>query len=85
MRLQPLSPGSATWDQEQSHKNFDAVAREVVPGNPLTSRLLVHPLAPDAGGDRFHNGGKHWASQNDPEWQTLAAWVRRQTTGTPGR
>ena len=26
--------------------------------------------------DPFHAGGKHWKSQNDPEWQTLAAWVR---------
>ena len=85
MRLQPLSPGSATWDQEQSRKNFDAAVREVVPGNPQASRLLVHPLAPDAGGDRFHNGGKHWTSQDDPEWRTLAAWVRQQTTGTSGR
>jgi YVTN family beta-propeller protein len=37
--------------------------------------LLVHPLAEQAGGDFYHNGGKHWSSQNDPEWQTLKAWV----------
>ena len=41
----------------------------------MKSRLLVHPLAADAGGDHFHNGGKHWLSQTNPEWQTLAAWV----------
>ncbi len=29
-----------------------------------------------AGGDPFHGGGKHWASKDAPEWQTLAAWVR---------
>jgi len=41
----------------------------------MKSRLLVHPLAADAGGHHFHNGGKHWLSQTNPEWQTLAAWV----------
>jgi hypothetical protein len=78
LRLQPLSPGAATWTEEQSRKNFDAVKRVVVPGS-LKSMLLVHPLAEQAGGDFFHNGGKHWTSQNDPEWQTLKAWV----LGTP--
>ena len=76
--LQPLSPGSTTWDEEQSRKNFEAVKRFVVPGNPLKSKLLMHPLAEEAGGDDFHGGGHHWQSQNDPEWQTLAAWVRGQ-------
>lgn len=74
--LQPLSPGATTWDEEQSRKNFDAVRRLVVPGAPLKSKLLMHPLAEEAGGDEFHGGGHHWKSQDDPEWQTLAAWVR---------
>jgi hypothetical protein len=80
--LQPLSPGAATWDEEQSRKNFDAVRRLVVPGAPLKSKLLMHPLAEQAGGDDFHGGGHHWKSQDDPEWQTLAAWVRGQTAST---
>jgi hypothetical protein len=42
------------------------------------SRLLMHPLAENAGGDFYHNGGKHWNSQNDPEWQTLKTWVMGQ-------
>jgi hypothetical protein len=75
-RLQELSPGAATWNEEQSRKNFEAWSRVVSPGDPLASRLLMHPLAPEAGGDPFHAGGKHWKSQSDPEWQTLAAWVR---------
>jgi hypothetical protein len=75
-RLQPLSPGSASWTEEASRKNFEAVRRLVVPDNPQASRLLMMPLAADAGGVPFHPGGKHWASQNDPEWQTLAAWLR---------
>src|ERR1700745_495908 len=70
MRLQPLSAGSSTWTEEETRKNFDAVRRMVVPGS-MKSMLLVHPLAEEAGGDFFHSGGKHWTSQNDPEWQTL--------------
>ncbi len=81
MRLQPLSPGGAGWNDEDTRKNFEAVRRMVVPGS-AKSQLLVHPLAEEAGGDFFHNGGKHWASQNDPEWQTLKAWVLGQTSGT---
>jgi hypothetical protein len=77
-RLQELSAGASTWNEEESHKNFLAWQRVVVPGDPLASRLLMHPLAPEAGGDPFHAGGKHWKSQNDPEWQTLAAWARGQ-------
>lgn len=78
LRLQPLAPGATTWTDEDSRKNFEAVRRVVVPGS-IKSRLLVHPLAEDAGGDFYHNGGKHWSSQNDAEWQTLKAWVMGRT------
>jgi hypothetical protein len=81
LRLQPLSPGSTTWNEEESRKNFEAIRRVAVPGNPK-SKLLLHPLAEAAGGDFFHNGGKHWQSQNDPEWQTLRAWLLGPTAGT---
>jgi hypothetical protein len=74
LRLQPLSPGSTTWDDEQSRLNFAAVQKVVVPGS-LKSPLLIHPLAEAAGGDFFHSGGKHFNSQSDPEWQTLKAFV----------
>jgi hypothetical protein len=77
--LQPLSAGATSWDEEQSRKNFAAVRRLVVPGAPTKSKLLMHPLAEEAGGDEFHAGGHHWTSQDNPEWQTLAAWVRGQT------
>jgi hypothetical protein len=73
-RLQPLDKGATTWTDEASRKNFEAVKRVAIAGNPR-SRILIHPLAEDAGGDFFHNGGKHWQSQNDPEWQTLKAWI----------
>ena len=74
LRLLPLSPGSTTWNEEESRKNFAAVQKVVVPG-ALNSPLLMHPLAEQAGGDFFHNGGKHFNSQSDPEWLTLKAWV----------
>ena len=77
LRLQPLSPGSTSWNEEESRKNFDAMRRVALPGN-LKSRLLMHPLEEQAGGDFYHNGGKHWSSQNDAEWQTLKAWVLGQ-------
>jgi YVTN family beta-propeller protein len=76
MRLQPLAPGSASWSEEDSRKNFDVIRSRVVTGDPAKSKLLMHPLAPEGGGDPHHDGGKHWKSQDDPEWQTLAAWVR---------
>ena len=76
--LEHLPPGRTTWNEEESRKNFQEVKHVVVPGN-LQSPLLVHPLAEAAGGDFFHSGGKHFNSQNDPEWQTLKAWVLGQT------
>ena len=78
LRLQPLSPGSTSWSDEESRKNFEAIQRVVVPGS-LQSRLLMHALDEKAGGDFYHSGGKHWSSQNEPEWQTLKAWVLGQT------
>ena len=84
-QLQKLSPGETTWDEDQSKKNFEAVSKLVaLPGNAM-SPLLVHPLAEDAGGDFFHSGGKHWNSQNDPEWQTLKDWIMGQTSNTQAR
>jgi hypothetical protein len=77
LRLQPLAPGSKTWTEEESRKNFQAVQRVAQAG--LKSRLLMHPLDEQAGGDFYHNGGKHWSSQNDAEWQTLKAWVLGQS------
>jgi len=77
LRLQPPLPGTTSWNEEDSRKNFQAVQRVVAPGN-LKSRLLVHALEEQAGGDFYHNGGKHFASQDDPEWQVLKAFVLGQ-------
>jgi hypothetical protein len=74
--LQQLSPGRDFWDEAQSRKNFEAIRRVVVPGNPQSSMLLMMPLAPEAGSKLFHPGGKHWASQDDPEWRLIADWIR---------
>jgi hypothetical protein len=76
LKLVKLSPGSTTWTDEESRRNFEAVSQLVTPGDPQGSLLLHHPLAPEAGGDAFHSGGRQFESQNDPDWQTLADWVR---------
>ena len=76
--LQPLSPGATAWNDEQSRLNFERVSKLVAPGDPMKSRLLRHPLEPAAGGDEFHNGGRQFTSQDDPQFKTLAAWVRGQ-------
>ena len=76
LRLEPLLAGNSNWTEEQSRKNFEAVQQLIAPGEPQKSRLLLHPLAAEAGGDPAHGGGKFWKSQSDPEWQMLAEWVR---------
>jgi YVTN family beta-propeller protein len=83
LRLQAFLPGDSSWTEEQSRQNFASVSELVSPNNPLSSRLLLHPLAQDAGGDPAHAGGKFWKSQQDPEWQMLAAWIRHTSPGTP--
>jgi hypothetical protein len=70
-----IPDGRAFWNEEESRANFGVVRRYVEPGYPLRSRLLTHPLHPDAGGDHFHGGGRRWDTQDDPEWQMLARWV----------
>src|ERR1700674_2647695 len=80
-RLEPLSPGSAEWSDEQSQRNYQSALEVVVPGDPASSRLLIHPLSPEAGGDPFHSGGRQFASQTDPDWLVLADWVRGPRSG----
>jgi hypothetical protein len=76
LRLERLAPGQSTWNEEQSLKNFAVVSKLVNPGDPDTSRLLLHPLAPEGGGDVFHSGGRQFADKNDPGWKTIADWVK---------
>jgi hypothetical protein len=74
--LQRLPAGSSTWTDEQSRQNFDVVSRLANIATPDSSLLLLHPLAPEAGGDYFHSGGRQFASRNDPDWLVLAEWIR---------
>ena len=74
-RLEKLSSGQAMWNDEQSRKNFAMISKLVNPGDPDTSRLLLHPLAPEGGGDVFHSGGRQFADKNDPAWKAIADWV----------
>jgi len=78
-RLERFSPGAAAWTEEQSRRNFEMVSILVNPGDPDTSRLLLHPLGPEGGGDVFHSGGRQFPSKRDPAWRTLAAWVNGAT------
>jgi hypothetical protein len=78
-RLERLAPGARAWSEEQSRRNFEMVSILVNPGDPDTSRLLLHPLGPEGGGDVFHSGGRQFTSKRDPAWRTLAAWVNGAT------
>ena|SRR5437870_6401939 len=75
-RLQKLSPGSKSWSEEQSQRNFERVLALVVSGDPDKSKLLLQALAPEAGGLAFHSGGRQFSSKDDPDWKLLAQWVR---------
>ena len=75
LSLEPLSEGQTAWNEEQSRRNFEKISLIVVPGNTAESRLLIHPLAPEAGGDLFHSGGRQFKSKDDPDWRALADWV----------
>jgi hypothetical protein len=75
-RLERMTEGRTAWTDEEARRNFAAIQRLVNPGKPETSRLLLMPLAHEAGGTEFHPGGKRWTSQSDPEWKELAQWIR---------
>ncbi|HYM11695.1 MAG TPA: hypothetical protein VEU62_13250 [Bryobacterales bacterium] len=74
LHLQPLPP-SGHWSEADLRKNYESVLRVIDRSDPLNSRLLRHPLAREAGGDRFHTGGKFWTSRDDPEWRAIKAWI----------
>ena len=77
-KLVPLSPGSTTWNEEQSRRNFELVKRVAMPGY-LDSKLIKHPLDEKAGGDAHHGGAQQFASQQDPDWLILKAFVLGET------
>ena len=81
LRFEPLEGGAKAWSEEQSRKNFETVSKLVNPGEPMVSRLLMHPLAPEGGGDVFHSGGRQFMSTSDPDWKAMAAFVNGATLG----
>ena len=82
LSLEMLPQGASFWTEEQSRRNFEVVSKLVVPGDPSLSLFLRMPLAPEAGGlADTHQGGRQFASEDDPDWQTMKAWVLGQKAG----
>ena len=75
LRLEELAPGQTAWTEEQSRKQFESISKLVTPANRAESRLLIHPLAPEAGGDLFHSGGRQFMTKDDPDFKILAQWA----------
>jgi hypothetical protein len=84
LSLDMLPTGASFWTEEQSRHNFEIVSKLVVPGNPSLSLFLRMPLAPEAGGlADTHQGGRQFASEDDPDWKNMRAWVLGQKAGSP--
>lgn len=66
--------GRAFWTEAQSRQNFENVAMLVDPSAPETSRLLLAPLSPTAGGER-HSGGIFWDTPDHSEYRIIAEWI----------
>jgi hypothetical protein len=80
LKLQKLPDGQTNWTEEDTRRNFDTVSKIVqAVDDPLTAKILIHPLAPEAGGDAYHSGGRQFANKNDPYWKTIAAWAQGAT------
>lgn len=75
LHLEEIPKGATFWTEEQSRKQFESISKLVTPANKAESRLLIHPLAPEAGGDLFHSGGRQFADKNDPDYKILMQWV----------
>jgi hypothetical protein len=76
LSLDTLAAGASFWTEEQSRHNFEVVSKLVVPGNPSLSLLLRMPMAPEAGGlADTHQGGRQFATEDDPDWKSMKAWV----------
>jgi hypothetical protein len=75
LRLEEVAPGQTSWNEDQLSKMYTSIARLVTPANRPESRLLIHPLAPEAGGDLFHSGGRQFESKDDPDYKVLTQWV----------
>jgi len=76
LHLQKLPEGQTTWSEEDTRKNFDTVSKIIAAvDDPSDAKILLHPLAPEAGGDAFHSGGRQFKDRNDPLWKTILAFA----------
>lgn len=66
--------GEVYWTEEQSQTNMENVALLVNPSAPETSRILMAPLAPTAGGEA-HSGGIFWNSADHSEYRLIREWI----------
>ena len=78
----PRGASGGALTEAEARQGFATLQRLIVPGDPERSRFLLKPLHPDGGGSYAHNGVRRWQGRNDPEWQTLAAWIRGEVSGT---
>jgi hypothetical protein len=82
LSLEMLPSGASFWTEEQSRQNFETVSKLVVPGKPELSLFLRMPLAPEVGGlADTHQGGRQFASMDDPDWKNMKAWVMGEKAG----
>ena len=86
LSLEMLPSGASFWTEEQSRQNFETVSKLVVPGKPELSLFLRMPLAPEAGGlADTHQGGRQFASEDDPDWKNMKAWVLGEKAGASSK
>ena len=65
VRFSLETPSSnAAGAARQSMRNFEVVSQLINTADPESSRLLLKPLSPDAGG-LTHTGGAYWTSADD--------------------
>jgi hypothetical protein len=81
MRFSLETPSTdAGWTVEQSRRNFDVVTKLVNTATPESSRLLLKPLATQAGG-LSHTGGTFWTSREQADYQAVLKWIRSLPPG----
>jgi hypothetical protein len=78
----PVSATGGVLTEAEARQGFQVLQRLILPGNPDQSRFLLKPLHPDGGGSYAHNGVRRWQTRTDSEYQTLAAWIRGEVTGS---
>ncbi len=75
---------NATTTEAERRFDFDATRAHVDAANPRQSLLLLKPLDQSAGG-YFHGGateygmGDVFLSEDEPDYQTMLAWVNGET------